>query len=313
LVWNKGRHTAVMGLSFDCGKLDQTIDSGDLLQGEGAPERLRTHPDVERKAIYINDTILIDRFSITPGIRYDHNSITDSFVSPSLGLTYRLGQETILRGSVARGFAAPPLSWVSGGALFLHPNPALENEKVWSYQVGMETAAFRYVWLKSTFFLHDVEEIFKRELFAAGPPSFNDLIVNNGDGTRQGFEIEAETPPVWNLSLRAGFAYVNLKPSNDSGASDIYTYNIGFTYDDPRIIRAELFGHYVWWDAHAIPSGDYDDFIWDLNLSKQIFNVKRASVDLFFTCHNLFSGTQYLVADNENPNRWVEAGTKIRF
>jgi vitamin B12 transporter len=313
LVWNKGKHTAVLGVELVRGKLDQTIDSGEILQGAGAPERLRTHPDIDRQAIYLNDTIVIDRLSITPGIRYDHNSITDSFISPSLGLTYRLRNETILRGSVARGFAAPPLSWVSGGAFFLDPNPSLENEKVWSYQMGLESAAFRYFWFKTTLFRHEVDEIFKKELFAAGPPSFNDLIVNNGDGRRQGFEIEAETLPVWNLSLRAGLAYVNFHPDNDIGSTDTYTYNIGVTYDDPKVFRAELFGHYVWWDAQAVSNASYDDFIWDLNFSKQIFTAERTAVELFFTGHNLFNGSQYLVEDNKNPDRWVEVGMRIRF
>lgn len=115
LVWTHGAHTAVVGADVDRGKLDQTIYAGPLLQTFGQPATSSTHPSIDRWAVYANDTIVIDRWSITPGIRYDHNSITGSFVSPSLGVTYRLGGDSILRASAARGFTMPPLSWTSGG------------------------------------------------------------------------------------------------------------------------------------------------------------------------------------------------------
>jgi len=157
LVWSQGIHTAVLGVDVDRGKLDQTINAGPLLQAMGAPATSTTHPHIDRWAVYANDTIVIDRWSVTPGIRYDYNSITGSFVSPSLGVTYRLGEDSIARASVARGFTIPPLSWTSGGALFLDPNLSLEPERVWSYQAGVESAAFRYLWVKATIFRHELE------------------------------------------------------------------------------------------------------------------------------------------------------------
>ena len=141
LVWEKGRHTVVMGVDLDRGRLDQALDAGALLQAFGAPASSRTHPDIDTWAFYVNDTLLIDRWSFTPGIRYDHDSITGSFVSPSLGLTYRLAQGSVLRASLARGFTLPPLSTTSGGGLYLDPNPALEPEEVRSYQAGIESGA----------------------------------------------------------------------------------------------------------------------------------------------------------------------------
>lgn len=313
LVWKKDAHTAVLGAEFNDGNLDQTIDSGRFFQYMGAPSSFQTEPEVEKWAVYFNDTIVIGRFSITPGIRFDSNSITESFVSPSLGLTYRLGNETILRGSVARGFTSPPLSWVSGGALFLDPNAALKNERVWSYQIGAETAALRYCWLKGSLFRHEVEDIFQREFYVGAPPTFNDLIVNGGESIRQGFELEAESVPFWNLTLRASFAYVNLQPENSIGSSDIYACNIALAYRNDRIFNAELFGHYIWWDAEAYPEAQFDDFVWDLNLNRKLYAVKKATTEMFLTAHNLFNGSQYQSEDLKNPGRWVEAGIRVKF
>ncbi len=52
----------------------------------------------------------------------------------------------------------PPLSWSSGGALFLDPNGSLKSEKIMSYQIGGETAALKYLWLKVTLFRDEVDD-----------------------------------------------------------------------------------------------------------------------------------------------------------
>lgn len=313
LVWTHGAHTAVLGMDIDHGRLDQMINAGPLLQSWGAPEISTTHPDIDLWAVYFNDTIVIDRWSVTPGIRYDYNSITGSFVSPSLGVTYRLGQDSIVRASAARGFTIPPLSWTSGGALFLDPNPSLEPEKVWSYQAGVESAAFRYLWVKATIFRHELEDALVLEPFGGGAPAYNDLEINNGKIRRHGLELEAETVPLYNLSLLAGFAYVDLRPSNEAGSGEIYSYNMSFRYDNRKSFRAQLFGHYVWWDYDAALKASYDDFIWDLNLNKKIRTNAKTTPELFLTAHNIFNGSQYSLGDSKNPDRWVEAGIRVTF
>jgi vitamin B12 transporter len=317
LVWTHGMHTAVLGVDIDHGKLDQTLHAGPLLQSMGLPATSTTHPDIDQWALYVNDTIVIDRWSVTPGIRYDYNNITGSFTSPSLGVTYRLGQDSIARASVARGFTIPPLSWMSGGGLFLDPNPSLDPEKVWSYPLGVESAAFRYLWVKATVFRHELEDALVQEPFGGGPPTFNDLIINNGDIRRQGLELETETVPMYNLSLLAGFSYVDLKPANERGATGIYTYNMGFRYDDRRSFRAQLFGHYIYWDFDALSKANwdanYDDFIWDLNLNKRIWFKEKVATELFLTAHNIFNGSQYTFGESKNPGRWLEAGIRVSF
>jgi len=313
LLWAHGMHTAVLGMDLEKGSLDQTIHAGSLLQSMGLPERTVTHPHIEKWALYVNDTIIIDRWSITPGIRHDHNSITGSFTSPSLGITYRLGEETIARASAARGFTIPPLSWTSGGALFLDPNPNLEPEKVSSYQAGIESAALRYLWIKATVFRHELEDALTIVPRGGGPPSFNDIYLNRGDIRRQGLELEAETIPIHNLSLLAGFAYLNFDPAKNEGSDKMYSYKPGLKYQSGKSFTAQLFGSYVWWDLDPSYKGSYDDFIWDLNLNKRICEHKKIAAKLFLTAHNLFNGSQHTFGDIKNPNRWVEAGIRINF
>jgi vitamin B12 transporter len=313
LVWTHRMHTAVLGMDIDKGALDQTLHAGSFLQSMGLPETSTTNPDIEKWAVYANDTIVIDRWSITPGIRHDHNSITGSFTSPSLGITYRLGKETIARASAARGFTIPPLSWTSGGALFLDPNPNLEPEKVRSYQAGLESAALRYLWVKATVFRHELEDALIIEPFGGGPPAFNDIYVNRGEIRYQGLEFEAETVSIHDVSLLAGFAYVDITPSNEAGSDEMYAYKTGFKYDNGKSFMAQLFGSYVWWDLDPAYKASHDDFIWDFNLNKIIYSREKTSAKLYITAHNLFNGSQYTFGDIKNPGRWVEAGIRVGF
>jgi vitamin B12 transporter len=313
LVWEKGAHTAVLGVDFDRGKLDQTLKAGPLLQSWGIPQASVTDPRIDRWALYANDTIILGKWSFTPGIRFDDSSITGSFISPSLGLTYELGKETVFRASMARGFTSPPLVSTSGGALFLDPNPALEPEEVWSFQAGIESGALKHLWAKATLFRHDLDKAMTRALYAGGPPAFNDLTINSGGSRRQGFELETRTLPVHYFSLLAGFSYVDISPADDEGAEHLYAYTIGLEYDNRNGFKAELFGRYTWWDTEPIYMGSYDDFIWDLNLRKTFFSGKTTRAEIFLTVHNLFNGTQFPAGEYKNPETWIEAGIRFRF
>jgi len=314
LIWNTRHHTLVFGGEFDHGMLDQTIKTGSLLQGYGAPAIAVTHPNIDRWGIYLNDTIVINRWSITPGIRYDKNTITGSFVSPSIGITYRVWKDSILRASVARGFAMPPLSWSSGGGLFLDPNGSLKSEKIMSYQIGVETAALNYLWLKATLFRDEVDDTLSYVPYGGEPPSFNDIYENKGKTRRQGGEIGLQTIPFHNFYFSGGFAYVHFfPPSESSGTKDLYSYSLGFRYDDNKSLRAELFGHYVWWNLDSGYMAKYDNFIWDLNLTKKIFLQEKTATELFLNAHNLFNGAQYTFVERKNPQRWVEAGVRVKF
>ena len=106
---------------------------------------------------------------------------------------------------------------------------------------------------------------------------------------------------------------MDLDPANDGGSTGIHAWNIGLRYDDRKSFRAQLFGHYVWWNLPAEVMASYDDFIWDINVSKKIWSREKSAVELFFSAHNIFNGAQYTRGDIENPGRWVEAGTRISF
>jgi vitamin B12 transporter len=319
LVWKHGIHTAVFGFDASHGSDDQTLE-GIFMS--------TPHSVIDKWAVFANDTISLGRFSITPGIRFDHNNITGSFTSPSLGVTYKVAEKTILRASVARGFTIPPLGWTAGGALFLDPNPDLKSESVWSYQAGIESGVCDFLWVKATAFYHDLKDAIVKVPFAGGPPgcsglACNDLFENVGKVRRHGFELEAETAPFHNFSLKAGFAYVHTKTSTDSETVTVpppnaaYEYNVAVKYEDPANLMVQLFGHYGWWNLNDPGFNDpltkYNDFVWDLNLRKRVYTCGKTSAEVFLTGHNLLNGSQYALSLAKNPTRWVEGGLRFKF
>jgi vitamin B12 transporter len=201
---------------------------------------------------------------------------------------------------------------LSGGTLFAKPNSSLNPEKIMSYQFGGETAALKYFWLKATFFRHEIKDTLTAQYEPFPSPYFT--LVNGKKVRRQGGEMELQTVSFYNFYFVGGFSYVHFSPPTEaSGTKNSYSYSLGFRYDDNKSIRAELFGHYVWWNLDSRSMAKYDNFLWDLNLAKKIFVQEKTTPELFFTAHNLFNGANYTRPEFKNPQRWVEAGIRIKF
>ena len=146
LNWKRGEHNLVLGTDLDSRKLESNALAG-------------TEHFQRKYAVYLNDTITVNRFSLTPGIRRDETDTNGDFNSPSLGMTYKPVDAVLLRAYAASGFNIPPLSATFGDNLFTVSNPDLRMERVKSYQAGIETTAVPFVWLKMDVFRHDISDM----------------------------------------------------------------------------------------------------------------------------------------------------------
>lgn len=313
VVWEPARHTVVAGFEINQGGLEQTIRAGDFLQAYGVSPFSRTKPDVVSWAVYLNDTICLNRWAITPGLRFDHNTVSGSFFSPSLGVTYQPKSDILFRGTVSRGFHYPPLGISEGGGVFLDPNPELDAEEVWSYQAGFETTTLPLLRVKTTFFLHELDKFMLREFSAGGPPNYNDLFVNSGSLQRRGVEIDLKTEPVKGFSIEASGIYVHFDEANSVGATEAFAYNLIFAYESANAFIAQLAGHFEDLKSAEAYQSNFDDVLWDLNLRKSVALTENLRAILFLTAHNLLNGSQYNFGDTKNPNRWIEGGIRFAF
>ncbi|NOY43869.1 MAG: TonB-dependent receptor [Deltaproteobacteria bacterium] len=310
-TWAQGRHVLVAGVDYRHTDLRARTDSGDFFQSLGNPARFEVEPGIDRWGVYLNDTIRAGRFTFVPGVRYDDSSRTDPFWSPSLGLTVGLGRGTLLRADAARGFSAPPLTYLASGGIGFDPNPDLDPEEIWSFQAGVETAALPGLWLKLTGFRHEVGGAIRTTTSSGPNPN---TWENRGTIWRTGYEIEAETARLGGVTLRGGFAWVRIEVSGRDRDQDQHQAVVGVYYDPDPGLHAEAVGRYVWWDlGPGADEGDRNDFLWDLNLRKTLSLGRSLTADLFATVHNLFNGNAVYNSDRGQEPRWLEAGIRMRF
>ncbi|MBI5558837.1 MAG: TonB-dependent receptor [Deltaproteobacteria bacterium] len=249
----------------------------------------------ERRGVYANATYGAGDFSVTPGLRYDYNSNSDEFISPSLGLTYLLAPDTLLRGVIASGFSAPYLAAISH-------SPDLEAETTWTYQAGVETSRLPHLRCKATLFYHDIDDAWK----------VNETPwTNTGTKRINGVELEGQTDAFHGLSFTANFTLAN-EDSQDVENDESYTANLIFDYHLKDLgLRTQVAGHYHWMNTGG-EEPSYDDFLWDLLIGKD-FTLSALSGEIYLKAHNIFNGSQYWDLEFPNPERWLEAGIAFTF
>jgi vitamin B12 transporter len=286
IIFRQRRNLVVVGADYDHGrnKSENVTYSTSYLRR------------ADRWGIFINDVIKIGPFTAAPAIRYDQTSFKGDFLSAGLGVTCNLTEHTILRAYLGKGYSIPSI-------LF-----NFSKENVISYQAGFETSDIKYLLLKATYFRSYSED------------AIDKITGASEDQLKQGVEVELRTVPFYNTSLFAGFNFVdarNRDTDDEIPGTARYTWNLGIYYDDRKTFQGNLIGHYIWWnnlsDDNALVPGDYNSFIWDLNLSKRFFRQNDRSVELFFTAHNIFNGSQYQDGIWPNPRRWFEGGIRVRF
>jgi len=184
--------------------------------GETFP--LKRFPDTTEKtaAFFVQDEFIIGNLSITPGLRFDHFSIdadqqgfgaqavslSDSAVSPKLGLLYRVNPQWSLYGNYATGFKAPNAFQVNNffenvlQGYKTIPNPDLKPEKSQNFEVGFRTRMANFNFDAAAFtgnykdFIEDNTQVGGRGIPRVDPLIFQ--TVNIGEARISGFEFKGE-------------------------------------------------------------------------------------------------------------------------
>jgi vitamin B12 transporter len=299
-AWRLGANDLVLGGDWSSATLDTS----------SIPDR---EPKLDQRAVFFNDTVTRGPLAISPGLRYDYLSNAGSIWSPSLGATWAVSSNSLLRASVARGFSAPTTVATSGSSTISGyvANPHLQVEEVWAYQAGIESNLLDAVWLKFTLFRHDLQQAFS----VAPLADQRWTTVNAGSQRRQGVEIEAKTVPVHHLSLEAGAFFLKAE-DRDTGEEITEVpkrqYKVDLTYDDGSF-RALLHGDYRDERYDPVYAAYLGGFIFDLNLARRFALGGKPALEAFLTVHNLFNGNQYYYYQFPNPHRWAEGGLRVSF
>lgn len=310
LTWVPTGHRIVLGMDAARGRLDGTVDSGAFFQSLGLPAHQHHTPSLWQWGVYANDTMSFGSFALTTGLRFDHPSLSRSFTSPSLGAAWAFDGHTVLRATVARGFSMPSLHALTDTSSGVIANPDLEPEEVWSYQLGVETAAFGVLWFKADVFRHEVQGS-----FAQVPSSVPDhLTWENADQSRRtGVDVAVQTARFFGLSAKTGFAYVQVDPVGAGRSQDVYQAKAELSYSTGPW-KAQAFGLFAWWDlGRGAHESSHDDFLWNASVTRTFLVSERLNADVFVSVHNVFNGDQDFDTDRGNESRWVESGIRVEF
>ncbi|KAA0895424.1 TonB-dependent receptor plug domain-containing protein [Oryzomonas rubra] len=282
LTWREENNLLVLG-----GVYEQT--EANLVYGSDA-----TFVKIKHFGLYLNDTLNIGAISIIPGARFDNTSgRTDTF-SPSLGVVWRLTDETLLRGYTGLGYSLRDIANTN-------------IERIWTSQIGMESQAVPYLWLKGT--------LFRNQKWDIQTYNFDTQTYYPEKQIALGAELEARTVPVWNTSLATGYTFTDTTRSIDG--SQVYglprhTVQASVHYDD-KTFRGVLTGRHIWWNQDPSYLARYYGLVWDLHLGATVLKREKTTLEVFFSGHNLFNGAQFSDSYTPNPSRWFEGGMRVRF
>jgi len=302
LAYTAGMNSIVVGTDYEKG----TLKDPNLLNGRQG---------IQKWDIFINDTIVWNKLSVTPGLRFDNTDAFGSFISPTLGATYKLTDRTFLRATVSEGFNNPTLFDRFGENFFFQANAQLKIEEVTSCQAGIETRALPYVWAKVSAFSNNIRDALVQEPIS-GSNTFAFTYANVGKVRHQGVEAEIKTNAIYHTSLFAGASFIDSKDLLTELVltdSPRYTFVAGLKYDDGKSLKAILQGHYIWFNEPSSSEAQYNSMILDMSITKTVFRQKDMACDVFLTAHNIFDGSQYEDYYFPNPGRWVEGGVRFKF
>ncbi len=241
----------------------------------------------DRWGLFLNDTISLGSFSITPGLRFDRPQTAPDQFSASLGATWQLSNNTLLRAYVAKGYGMPVITSQ------FDPRPT----KILTAQLGAENTSIPYLWLKAT--------LFRNMTWGA----------DTEQQLAQGLELELRTKPVFHTSLGAGWTYTDTHRTSDGTPvhddKPTQTLKLALTYNDGTF-RSMLTGRHIFWNNTADENGK-NGLIWDLHLGATLYQKENTALELFVSGRNLFNSRYYSSDFFPNVGRWFEGGMRVKF
>jgi len=282
LTWGDSTRNLVGGLDYLHGKLSTNAGAD--------------HYQFDRYGFYVNGLFTAGPLSVLPGIRYDITGIAGDFTSYTLGATFNLTDKTLLRAYGARGYGLPRLDT---------NHYDQKPQQVWTAQAGMETTEIPFLWLKGTLFYNRLRNAFANE---TGEPQLSRQ-------TKQGFEVEARTVPLYGFSITGGYTYNDSRDADDKQQKNEPVHNgkFGLLYDNEAVgFKSTVTGSYIWWNS-SYYGAKTDTVICDLHLSQRLPVSGLVAPEFFFSVRNLFDGTQRISGMFDNAPRWVEGGLRFKF
>lgn len=304
------------------------------------------------QAFYAQDQLrLRDNITVVAGLRYDYWRAYDGFfngytaatplakypnrtshaVTGKVAAAYQPIAGLTLRASVGNAFRNPTVLELyrsfrlSSGTLFL-ANPALEPERLFSYEFGVRKQFGQSTELEATYYRNQITNLIYRktafELDATGATRLN---VNAGAGTTNGVEVAARQRLLKGLQLRASYTYTDAIISRNPAL--VTTEGKRVPNIPAQMVTGSLLGAWKRFTGSLNARYVGTSFSTDINsdTTKGVYGsyspfftldasagfAVRRGVDLFVSAENLLDRQYYLFY--LNPGRAVYGGVRLRW
>lgn len=179
--------------------------------------------DITNYAGYIQDEWQVnDKLLVIPSIRYDHDSSFGGEVTPKIGATYFISDNSRIKANWGKGFKAPTISELymamhramGGQTVNVYGNPDLKPEKSTSWDISFEAEKDNNFG-KLTYFNNDVKNLITTK--QTGNSYFEQGYVNVDEAEIDGVEMEIgrNLDDKWTIKVTSNWLDATDKVSGD--------------------------------------------------------------------------------------------------
>lgn len=279
------------------------------------------------KGLYLQDRWdIAEKFSLTPGVRYDDNGVYGEKTTPHVAANYKASDRTTYYASWGRVFQAPrfdDLYWPHqeetwyGTTYIYDGNPDLKPETGWSMEVGMNHKFDNTAEAKLTYFKRNLTDAISWKNIST-VQNIQHWVPSNVDKQKaDGVELQVNKQLTDEIKGFIGFNYTNVK--NKKGNADYVkdpnipekTWNIGVSYSDEKV-SAEVKGTAAFGRTDPYSYQQYIEksyWVWDANLNWKLDKEYTA----FVTVNNIFDKYYDGYAGYPRGGRNYTLGLKTKF
>ncbi len=202
--------------------------------------------DKTEYAVFFHDEqILLGKLILTFGGRYNHDEVSGGVFCPQAGLVFHLGEGTILRGAVNKGFRSPQINEVYIFAPPNKPREYLKPEVVWNYEAGANQRITEGVYLDIVGFIMKGENLIQRG-------------QNIGEFEFKGIETGLRTQISKGLSGRIYYTYLDPGEKTTGRPGDKVDLALRYARDRLAIsLSGQYITDYFAGDSRKEPISDY--------------------------------------------------------
>lgn len=249
--------------------------------------------DVTNYAMYVQDEWMPnEKWLVIPSLRYDHDSSFGGELTPKIGATYFIKDNSRLKFNLGKGFKAPTISELymnmhramGIGTVNVYGNPDLQPEESTSWDISYE-AELNNNWGKLTYFNNDIKNLIDTENI--NNSKFDARYVNIGKAQINGVELELGRHLNDNWTVKATSNWLDAKNEITderlgNRAENMTTLQL--IYDDNNVNGYSAVLWQQWASNYRYSNADYDWTTTNFSVNKKFGEGNRiyAGVDNIF-------------------------------